>query len=64
MTEKFVRKEESFRQAGIDKDQSMETKQQNDDAKDQARILPKDPQGLNPDQKGPAQPSDNKTNPT
>lgn len=37
---------------------------QNHDAQEEKRVLPKDPGTLNPNQKGPAQPSDSKTNPT
>lgn len=50
MDDKKARKEDAARQ--------------NDDSQEEKRVLPKDPRTLNPDQKGPAQPSDNKTNPT
>lgn len=76
MSGKLVTEESSFKEAGTDANtrqdaaatpQNPEPENSNSrDAKPQGwdAVLPHDPQGLNPSQKGPAQPSDNKTNPT
>jgi len=63
MNENKARNEDALRKAAPSLEENRAGRQHNG-AQEQRRVLPKDPDTLNPSQKGPAQPSDNKTNPT